>query len=125
MSAEQLFFNGVDGASGSYLLPPLMPRDVVAAARGEPHDSEQVKELKRWLARLREPTLGPKEGVDPKDLAATGWGVIFAHDADPAVRAALGDLLELRRCQAGAHNERYYREYAGADGYRVGDTKTA
>jgi hypothetical protein len=125
VTTEQLFFNGVDGASGSYLLPPLTPRDVVAAARGEPRDSERVKELKRWLAHVREPTLRPKEGVDPKDLAATGWGVIFAQNADPAVRAALGDLLELRRRQAGALNERYYREYAGVDGYRAGETKTA
>jgi hypothetical protein len=122
---EQLFVNGIDGASGSYLLPPLTPGDVASAARGEPGDGEHTKELKRWLQRVREATLGPKEGVDPKDLAAAGWGVIFAYDADPAVRAALVDLLALRRRQAGARQEHYYREFAGPDGYRPGETKSA
>jgi len=121
--AEQVFFNGIDGASGSYLLPPLTPRDIAAAAQGEPGDAGHVKELKRWLQRMREATLGPKEGIDPKDLAATGWGVIFAHDADPGIRAALNDLLELRKRQATARKERYYREYGGADGYRPGESK--
>ena len=41
------------------------------------------------------------------------------------MRAALGDLLELRKRQAGTRKERYYREYVGADGYRPGETKTA
>src|SRR5262245_23317969 len=125
MTTEQLFFNGIDGASGSYLLPPLTPADIAVAAQGEPPETEHVKELKRWLQHVREVTLGPKEGIDPKDLAATGWGVIFAHDADPAVRAALNDLLELRKRQAASRKERYYREYAGADGYRPGDSKQA
>lgn len=125
MTDEHLFFNGVDGASGSYLLPPLTPGDVAAAARGEPLDTEHVRELSRWLRHAREATLGLKEGVDPRDLTAAGWGVIFAHDADPAIRAALSDLLELRKRQAGARKERYYREYAGADGYRPGESKQA
>lgn len=124
MTTEQLFFNGIDGASGSYLLPPLTPADIAVAAQGEPPASEHVKELKRWLQNVREATLGPKEGIDPRDLAATGWGVIFAHNADPAVRGALNELLELRKRQAGAWKDHYYREYAGVDGYRPRETKT-
>jgi hypothetical protein len=121
---EHLFFNGIDGASGSYLLPPLAPADVAAAAQGVRRDSEHTRDLKLRLQRT-EATLGPKEGIDPDDLAAAGWGVIFASDADPAIRAALHELLELRRRQAGARDERHYREYAGPDGYRAGETKTA
>jgi hypothetical protein len=122
---DPLVVNGIDGTSGAYLLPALAPHDIAAAAIGEPRDKEDVKELGRWLRRLREETLGPKEGIDPKDLAATGWGVIFAHDAEPAIREALGELLQLRRQQAGARTERYYREYAGADGYRPDESKRA
>lgn len=125
MTTFQLAFNGIDGASGSYLLPPLAPCDVAAAALGELRDGEHLKELKWWFRRVREATFGPTEGMDPKDLAATGWGVIFAYDADPAVREALSELLELRRWQAGARKERFYREYTGADGYRPGESKQA
>ena len=125
MTTEQLLFNGIDGASGSYLLPPLAPNAIAAAAQGELRDAEQVNELARWLRRVREATLGPKEGIDPKDLAAAGWGVIFAQDADPAIRVALNDLLQLRKQQAGAREERHYREFAGADGYRPGESKQA
>jgi len=82
--SDELYFNGIDGASGDYLLPPLTAQDLSALARGEGLDVEQIDELK---ARQRQEShYGVKEGVDPKDLSQTGWGVIFAHDADPAIR---------------------------------------
>jgi Peptidase family C25 len=125
MAASQLYFNGIDGASGSYLLPPMAPGEIGALARGEAADVEHLRELRRWLQRMREATFAPREGIDPKDLSATGWGVIFPYDADPAIREALRELLGWRKRQAGARGERYYREYAGADGYRPGESKQA
>jgi hypothetical protein len=49
--------------------------------------------------------------------------VVFPRDSDPAVRAALAPLLELRREQAAARRESWYRELIGDDGYRPDDTK--
>jgi hypothetical protein len=118
-SERWVYSNGVNGSTGDYLLPPLSPADVATVARGEKLDPKRVRELKWWIQRRRQATLGPKEGVDPKDLGQAGWGVIFAHDADPAVREALSELLAHRKQQAGA----YYREYAGADGYRPDEAK--
>ncbi len=60
--------------------------------------------------------------MDPINLAESGWAVIFAHDADPAIREALRPLLDLRGEQAMLKNN-YYREYAGKDGYRPGESK--
>ncbi len=120
--APPLVFNGIDGATGGYLAPPLTAGEVAAIARGEPldPDPEHVRELRWRHERAIEATFAPKEGVDPKNLAETGWGVVFAHDADPAIREALGVLLTHRRAQATAQREQRYREYVGPEGFRRG-----
>jgi hypothetical protein len=118
-----LIVNGIDGASGSYLLPGLAPQAVGKLARGEQLDQAHLKELKQWHQRVTAATLGPKEGIDPKDLAQTGWGVIFAHDADPAIREALQPLLDRRRAQATQQHAHYYQEYTGPKAYRPGESK--
>ena len=41
------------------------------------------------------------------------------------LREALAPLLDLRRAQAGKRRERFFREFAGDDGYREGETKVA
>ena len=120
---ERVFVNGVNGATGDYLLAPPSLRDISAVARGDTVDRDQLGELRWWHRRSAEATFAPREGIDPLNLSEAGWGVVFAHDADPAVREALSPLLEHRRRQAGAIDERRYREFLGADGYRRGETK--
>ncbi len=48
MDPSQLCFNGIDGASGEYLLPPLSASDVASLARGERLDADHLAELKHW-----------------------------------------------------------------------------
>ena len=103
MPGELLYFNGVNGATGEYLLAPQTPNVISKIAQDETLDQAQVKELKFWYQRVTQQHLGPKEGVDPKDLGQAGWGVIFAfqdQDRIPAVKEALGELLRLRETQA-------------------------
>lgn len=57
-----------------------------------------------------------------RNLAEIGWGVIFAADADPALRAALQPLLTHRRRQAAARDPAAYQEYVGAKGYQAGES---
>ena len=72
--------------------------------------------------RQEEAHLGVCEDVeDPTDLSQAGWGVIFAHGADPGVREALKGLLDWRKEQAGKTYERYYREFTAGDAYRPGE----
>ncbi|BAY73712.1 hypothetical protein NIES25_01200 [Nostoc linckia NIES-25] len=122
---QELYFNGIDGASGDYLLPPLTPEQVSKIAQGEEFDPTEISELKRKDSHVKglEPDFAPIEGVDPKNLAETGWGVIFAYNADPAIREALKELLEHRQRQATKNQENYYQEYIGAKGYRPGESK--
>lgn len=121
--AEPLVFNGIDAASGEYLLPPLSPEQVSVVVRGEEQDAAQVAELRRWWERISQPTFAPAETIDPLDLAQAGWGVIFATGADNSVHEAMRPLLDHRRAQAGRGNATYYKEYAGPLGYRPGETK--
>ncbi|WP_375505729.1 hypothetical protein [uncultured Nostoc sp.] len=129
MSIEQLtkelYFNGIDGASGEYLLSPLTPEQLSKIAQGEDFDPIEISELKKKDLHVKglEPDFAPIEGVDPKDLAQTGWGVIFAFNADPAIKEALKELLEHRQKQASKNHENYYKEYTGPKGYRPGESK--
>ncbi len=133
---ERLVFNGVDGATGGYLLPAMTPQQVSSLVLGHPHggrspdqlevgahggapEQEHLDELKWWHEHTSQAQWGPQEGIDPKKLEETGWGVIFAHDTDPAVKAALAELLAHRREQATRRHEHYYQEYA----YRTGESK--
>jgi hypothetical protein len=119
MGDEALFvFNGLDGGTGRALCPALTAEEVARLALGRP-------EVDGEAGAGRGGSLVLREGSDPRVLADAGWGVIFAHGADPAIREALAPLLAHRRAQAAADDERRYREFAGADGHRPNERKQA
>jgi hypothetical protein len=112
---DKLYFNGINGATGDYELPPMTPNELAAIIAGEEIDEGLLNELKQ----RREAHWAVKEGVDPNDLAQSGWGIIMAYNADPAIKEALSELLAHRQKQAGAR----YREFVADKGYRPGETK--
>lgn len=121
---ENLIFNGINGATGSYLLPEMTPAEVVSIAKGERFDREHLFDLKLRLRQATETRRRIKEGLDPQLLSEAGWGVIFAYqdqDKIPALKEALTELLSLRKLQAGER----YREYIGPDAYRPGESKSS
>jgi hypothetical protein len=121
--SEELVFNGIDATTGGYLTPPLSEEDVARIAQGEVLDEDHINELQQRYQDSVTGHYGIKEGADPKNLAEAGWGVIFAHDADPAVKEALSELLDHRRAQATAEDERRYQEYVEHRAYRPGESK--
>ncbi|MCP4396316.1 MAG: hypothetical protein GY801_03260 [bacterium] len=121
MAEESLVFNGINGATGDYLLK-VTPEQISKVARGEKLDQDDLAQLERLNNRNTEGHLGPVERVNPLNLAETGWGVIFAHDADPAVKEALKELLDHRQAQAAKEHEHYYQEYIGHKAYRSGES---
>ena len=132
MSTEQLFFNGIDGATGDYLLPPMTTEQVAKMAQGEEFDPAHLGELKKKDDQVKgvDTDFAPIEGVDPKNLAETGWGVIFPAETEPAkqqaqaaIREALGELLAHRKRQATQKQEHYYQEYTGVKAYRPNESK--
>lgn len=116
-------------------LQPFQRRAVEWANQGRPSTrllhgaslagAEQwAKEHTRELAPEDKEFLAASHALrdQQSSLAALGWGVIFAHNADPLVREALAELLNHRRQQATQERVDYYREFVGGAGYRPGET---
>ena len=116
MDAGEFVFNGIDGLTGAYLVPRMNAAQVRQLASGEIADEQHLKELQSSYQRATEATFGPTEGVDPTNLAESGWGIVFAHGADPSVREALVPLIDHRRRQATALNERRSTAFPGGLG---------
>jgi len=123
MPEKLLVFNGINGATGDYGLPPMTGTELANFIKGESTPAN-LKELRHRYEQDSARHLGVRAGVDPSKLEEAGWGVIFAHDADPAVKEALNDLLKLRQSQAG----QYFRVYEGpakkGGGHRPGESKS-
>lgn len=96
-----LYFNGINGDTGEYLVPPLDLKHVGFREVGEHRDIVDG---------------------DVRDLAQAGWGVIFAADETEDrmkdLLEALDSLLSLRESQA---KERY-RVLRGDKGYVKSET---
>ena len=124
MADNQLCFNGINGTSGEYLFQDLPPETIARVAKGETIDESHLEELSFWnrLVKQRGGTRGVSAGIDANELEQTGWGVIFAHDADPNIREALNELLEFRQQQATRQGD-YYFEFLGSEGYQPGESK--
>jgi hypothetical protein len=116
-----VLFSGIDATTGAPSLPALSLDSVAKLAGGDRLDADEVARL-RTRAEAGIDVLGAIAGVDTGDLAEAGWAVVFAEDADPVVREALEPLLRARRDEAAARKAGRYRELAGRDGYRHGET---
>ena len=132
MAEDGLVFNGVDASTGGYLYAPKTPEEIAALARGiQPEaDKGHLATLRNWVRRLRSPSRGVAEGINPLDLAQTGWAVLVPFVSDPeaqtrqaAILDALRPLLDRRKAQASRINPSYYREYTGVDAYRPKEAK--
>jgi hypothetical protein len=94
--SEALFHpNGVGGAGGEYVRPAMAAAELSQAALGRlPYDLNELQS--RSDSRKK---LGVKDGVSVGHRAQAGWGVIFAHDADPESKQALKPALDHRQRQ--------------------------
>src|ERR1700678_2594083 len=118
-----LTFNGINGSTAASASEPLSIQAFSQIALGKPavsaDEKDHLAELERRRQRESQAHYAPKEGVDPRKLEETGWGVVFAFGADPAAYDALTPLLKLRKAQAG----NLYKEFVGPDAHRPGESK--
>ena len=106
--------NGVNGLTGEYLLPAVSPHELAATIRGEEYTSADAKRLQHLDQQTSGDHLGLPFDIDPSDPARAGWGVVFAADATPEVRAALEPLIEHRRAQVGDDERVAILEFDGS-----------
>ena len=128
MSDQRRYVNGINGASGDYLMGPVTPQDLAETALGEAVAPEQLDLLRSKWERASRRDYAPAEGLDPKALDQVGWGVIFPYvDGDEArrrqavIKEALAPLLERRKVQASP----LYREYLGVNARRPNESALA
>jgi hypothetical protein len=99
MDEPCLHVNGISGATGDYLVPPMTVAQAADVARGRPPDKGIGGWLRNVVALLKRPFMGLPMDVDPKDVAAAGWAVVFPAGTPDAVRQALQPLLSHRERQ--------------------------
>lgn len=119
-NGSALAFNGINGATGQYLLSAITAADIAAVAKGESlsrptGDQQHLKELQFRDRLHKHATYGLVHGVDSRKLNEAGWGVVFHADEKPGIREALKVLLDFRKNQAGDR----YKEFI----YRPGEDK--
>ena len=114
---ELLYFNGINGVTGEYGLPQMTPAKLAKFIEGaeKPENLNDLKQKKQDS----EKHWAIVEGRDPKILDQSGWGIILAQDADPAIKEALGDLIKLRQEQVGP----LFIIYEDKLGYKAGESK--
>lgn len=118
---EQLFFNGINGSTGDYLLSPSTPSQVSQMARPELDEAHLESLIIRNIRDSKDHAGLVAWVKDPNNLAEAGWGVIFPkkdpskevpnHKDPDYIKIALKELLEHRKNEAGKINEKYYQEY--------------
>jgi hypothetical protein len=121
---DQIFFNGIIGSTGQYLTKPMTVEELARLAGAAFQQGDQ--EYRKWLARREElrsiGIFAPPSDVAVSDLGESGWGVIFSHDCDPAIIDALSPLIEHRKSAATRNDDKLFRLFKAADGYRPDET---
>jgi hypothetical protein len=124
MSTELLVFNGINGADGRYLVPPMTVEDLGRISLGHRWRPEHLNDL-QYRGEAGD-VYALRTDLNNQDLSEAGWGIIFPADAEPEkvedIRKALSELLEHRKDQAGNLYREYYREPKPI-GYIHGESK--
>src|SRR5437763_7711373 len=100
MSDPRCVVNGMSALTGEYLIPPMTLAEAAARARGKPPPSEQAGWLRKLVQKLSGRFFGLPLDVEPTELSAAGWAVVFTPGTPAEVRQALKPLIEQRARQA-------------------------
>lgn len=94
-----VYLNGINGATGEYLAPPLTIAQAAQWIKREPHDAAAVRWLKHVWRQVSQLHWGLPVGIEPADVRQAGWAIVFCDDEHDAVKKALTPLIEHRSRQ--------------------------
>ena len=141
MKDDLLYFNGIDGVSGEYLLAPMTPTDFWRKAKTKTRWAASRAQELSWLSeRHNRNTQESPHGLEAlapwlnaNELSDTGWGLIFPKAAAPKlvekILDSLKSLLDRRQEKAGERFKIFYNPQAAIpgwptlEGYQAGDDK--
>ena len=107
---DLVFVNGINGATGDYLVPPVSINDAAEMMRNHQPDAEETNKdqiISLIQQKTQQKTFGLPDFIDPEDFDETGWAIVFHKDEDPKVKAAMKRLYD--------HRLKMIREEFGAD----------
>jgi hypothetical protein len=97
VSDDDIILNGINGATGQYLVAPITPARAVALAGGQPADGGIGAWFRAVASVFKRPKLGLPMDVDPTNPARAGWAIVLPAGAAPELRAAVQPLIDRRK----------------------------
>jgi hypothetical protein len=120
MNGQKLYLNGINGATGQYLTPPVDFADAAARARGTPvPDPDAAALVHRSSAKSKTGAFEALPiGIEPQNLAKAGWAVVFPDSTPAPVRDALQPLVKHRATKV-PQDRCLVLDYHAGEGFRA------
>jgi hypothetical protein len=96
---DNIYFNGISGVTGQYLVEPMDLKQAARLARNKDLDAFGLNWLKTSYRSQSQARYGTFFLVEMADPGQAGWGVVFHQDEDEAVKKALQPLIDHRAKQ--------------------------
>ncbi|WP_020471363.1 hypothetical protein [Zavarzinella formosa] len=97
MNEDDIILNGINGATGEYLVAPITPSDAVKIASGRPTDSAIGSWFKAIASVFKRPKLGLPMDVDPTNPGRAGWAIVLPAGCSQELKSAVQPLIERRK----------------------------
>jgi hypothetical protein len=97
MSQTRIYFNGLNGATGAPLQPPMAIDALLPLIEGSDPNLEKILEEVKEKQKAKEiGNLAPDRDIDSTDVKEAGWGIIYHPDTPAEVRNQLKKLVQHR-----------------------------
>jgi hypothetical protein len=119
----ELHFNGINAETGEYDFPSMDGKrltELLYTKEKEEGAPENLSELRAKAQQKQTASFGVVEGIEPDKLDQAGWGIIFAHDADPQIKEALSPLIQWRE----KTTKGLFQVYDDQRGHRPNESKS-